>query len=367
MNSREKYQKMLSMTPYHDRTEIPVFPMIITTYGPIAGYTQKEMMEDTGKWLEAMEKTFSIIGQPDVAMPTSPSTTVFAMALPARRPGKELDDNALYQFVEKPYFEDPEEYKKIMEMGWFKWYYTYVGSIQNPPMDMQQTIHAYHHLGEDMARVFAWLGKHGIVPSGDAAVYPIYDMLSLIRSMADFTCDMYEDPGPIMDIIHTFQPLDDAENIKRIKSYGGTRVWNAAMRSSSVFTSPEMFKEYIWPELKAMILRYWEAGIITVLHADANWLPMLPYFTSLPKGCCHIELDGATDIEKAYEILKGSQSIRGDVPSTLFAYGTPDEVSTYCEKLITMGMHGGFMLSSGCEIPLNAKVENIKAMMDAVK
>ena len=76
---------------------------------------------------------------------------------------------------------------------------------------------------------------------------------------------------------------------------------------------------------------------------------------------------GATDIEKAYDILRGSQSIRGDVPSTMFAYGTPDEVAAYCEKLVNMGMKGGFMLSSGCEIPLNAKVENVKAMIDVLR
>ena len=104
-----------------------------------------------------------------------------------------------------------------------------------------------------------------------------------------------------------------------------------------------------------------------VIHADANWLPMLPYFTQLPKGCCHIELDGATDIFAAYDILKGSQSIRGDVPSTLFAYESADAVSEYCDKLVQMGMGGGFCLGSGCEIPLNAKLENVIAMMDAVR
>jgi len=94
---------------------------------------------------------------------------------------------------------------------------------------------------------------------------------------------------------------------------------------------------------------------------------MLPYFTQVPKGSVHIELDGMTDIEKAYEILGGYQSIRGDVPATMMCYGTPDEVSQYCDKLINMGMKGGFMLGSGCEIPMNAKPENIKAMIDAVR
>ena len=119
--------------------------------------------------------------------------------------------------------------------------------------------------------------------------------------------------------------------------------------------------------MKKTILRFHEAGFISVLHADGNWLPMVPYFTQLPKGCLHLELDGDTNIEEAYGILKGCQTIRGDVPATLFAFGTPDEVATYSEKLVQMGMGGGFMLSSGCEVPLNAKEENVKAFMDVLK
>lgn len=367
MNSREKYNKMLSLEPYKDRREIPVFPMMLTTCGPIAGKTQAELFQDVSVWLDAMEKTFAVIGTPDVAMPIYPEDVVFAMTLPARRPGKELDENALYQFVEKPYFEDPAEYKRIYEMGWNAWYYSYVASIQNPPMTLEQVGARYQQLGANVGRIYGHWCQMGIVPAFDATYYPIYDILSLIRSMADFTCDLFDDPGPIMDIVRKYQPQMDEENIQRLKAQGGNRIWNCAMRSASVFASPTMFDEYIWPYMKASILRFWEAGIYTVLHADSNWLPMLHHFTELPKGCCHIELDGATDIFAAYDILQGCQSIRGDVPSTMFAYQTPEEVAAYCEKLVNMGMKGGFMLSSGCEIPLNAKPENIKAMMDAVK
>jgi uroporphyrinogen-III decarboxylase len=32
-----------------------------------------------------------------------------------------------------------------------------------------------------------------------------------------------------------------------------------------------------------------------------------------------------------------------------------------------MGMQGGFMLGSGCEVPLNARPENVKAMIDSLR
>ena len=117
-----------------------------------------------------------------------------------------------------------------------------------------------------------------------------------------------------------------------------------------------------------MIEAFWKEGITSVVHADGNWLPMLEYFKQVPKGSVHFEFDGDTDMRKAYEILEGWQSMRGDVPAAMLAYGTPDEVAEYCEGLITdLCMKGGVMLGSGCEVPMNAKLENVIAMGNSLK
>lgn len=371
MTSMEKYWKMWELTPYTDRTQIPVFPMMVTTYAAITGRTQAEITTHENhfqNWLDAIDETYKIIGKPDCAMFCCPNDTAFAEGLPSRLPGRELDDNTPFQFIEKPYFEDRAEYKRIMEMGWAPWYFEYMMNIYNPKMtDPQQLAARYQELGMRVGQTMQFLYSRDVMPAGDTVVYPILDNISMIRSLEEFFFDLYDDPGLIMDVVKKYQPIEDETNIKMLKQNGGTRVWLAPMRTSASFISPEMFGELAWPIMKDMILRYRDAGIKTVVHADGNWLPMLKYFLELPKGSCHIELDGATDIFAAYDMLQGWHSLRGDVPSTLMAYGTPDEVREYCEKLIQMGMKGGFMLSTGCELPLNAKVENIKAMMDSVK
>ena len=367
MTSMQRYQKMLSLKPYQSRDEMPVFPMMLATFGALGGVSQKDICTSADKWIEAIDNTIKKVGKPDVCMPICPGDTIFAMGLPSRLPGRELDDNALYQFVEKPYFE-PDEYAVIYQMGWNAWYGKYLMEIQKPPLtDPAQLGGRYAQLGQNAAKTIGYIFSQGMVPDFDTATAPIFDSLSMIRSMADFVCDMYDDPGPIMDIIRRDQPILDEQTIQMCLANHGTRVASFAMRSSCTFISPDMFEEYVWPILKTSIETYAKAGITYVLHADANWLPMLPYFTQLPKGCCHIELDGATDIVKAYDILQGSQSIRGDVPSTLLAYKDPSDVAEYCEKLVQMGMKGGFMLGSGCEVPLNAKPENVKAMIDVLR
>ena len=66
--------------------------------------------------------------------------------------------------------------------------------------------------------------------------------------------------------------------------------------------------------------------------------------------------------------MRGHLCISGDVPAALLKLGTPQEVSTYCKKLIDIvGDGGGFILSSGCSVPLDARLENVKALVDTGK
>ena len=368
MTSMERYQKMLSLAPYASRDEMPVFPMMLASYGTLGGVSQKDICASADKWIEAIAKTFAVIGKPDVSMAVCPGDTIFLMGLPARIPGRELPDDALYQFIETPYFEDPAEYQRILEIGWERWSAEYLMNVQNPPMTNPGQLGArFGEFAANAAKTFGFIYSQGVVPDFDGACAPIFDTLSMARSMMEFTCDLMEDPGPIVDILRRFQPGADMATIGQVKASHGTRVGSFAMRSSATFVSPAVFDEIVWPVMKESILRFHEAGLVYVLHADANWGPMMKYFTELPKGCVHVELDGATDIEAAYDTLRGWQSIRGDVPAAMLAYDSVETVSAYCEKLINMGMRGGFMLGSGCEVPLNAKPENVKAMIDAVR
>lgn len=368
MNSFEKYENMYTLKKPADRRDIPVYPMILTWCGPASGMTQAEIVNQPKKWMEAMAKTFELIGKPDVSISTCADDVVFVMGLESRRPGRELGDNELYQFVETPHME-PEDYAKIARDGWSSWYNRYLMSIQKPPMTKNfQLILRFIKMGSNGGKYGKFLGKAGIAPIYHTACAPAFDILSMVRSMAEFSCDLIDDPGPIMDAVNRATPEIIATTVQNVKRAKGDKAGIFAMRSSQSFISPAMFEEYSWPTMKQIIEELYKAGVKSVLHADGNWLPVMHHFKEVPKGSMHIELDGMTDIFKAHAILDGWQSVRGDVPATMLAFGTPDEVRAYSEKLVTeLGMKGAFMLGSGCEVPLNAKVENVKAMMDAVK
>ena len=124
--------------------------------------------------------------------------------------------------------------------------------------------------------------------------------------------------------------------------------------------------EYVWPYLQEMVLKTIEAGVTPVLHFDSCWDSELETLKELPARKCVLMLDGSTDMRKAREILDDRMCLLGDVPSSMLAFGTPSEVYDYVTKLIDdVGPKTGLMISSGCDCPLNAKDENVDAMIQA--
>ena len=117
-----------------------------------------------------------------------------------------------------------------------------------------------------------------------------------------------------------------------------------------------------------MVETFYSEGIQVLLHHDSNWTPMLDFLKDLPKGSAILELDGDTDIFKAKEVLGDHMCLMGDVPAYLFTLGTTEEIEAYVKRLINeVGKGSGFILSSGCEIPADAKRENIQTVIDTAK
>jgi uroporphyrinogen-III decarboxylase len=128
---------------------------------------------------------------------------------------------------------------------------------------------------------------------------------------------------------------------------------------------PEMLNLHRPDVIREVHEAYLEAGITPLFHFDSDWTPLLEYFKEFPRGTCILELDGTTDIFKAKEVLRDHMCLMGDVPAALLKLGTPEEVSDYVKKLIdVVGEGGGFILSTGCDTPVDAKPENVRAMVE---
>ncbi len=311
---------------------------------------------------EAMIKTYELCGDADgtdyLGFATYGLSQLWLSKV--KIPGKELDHDVPYQVAESELMKI-EDYDTILDKGWPEFYEDYMHNrVFN---DVAPELLPFNQPPFDAKTVCDPLGIP-VLTAGVPLSSP-FEMLCGGRSMTKFIHDLFTIPDKVqavMDLIapHVYGPFLD------ISVNGGyTGIWLGGWRSASQMLSPKLWDRFVWPYYSKMVNDVIDRGLVAILHLDANWTRDLARFRELPKGKCIMATDGQTDLFKAKELLGDHMCLMGDVPATMLSMGSPDAVHEYCTKLIeTLGPEG-FILHSGCDIPVNAKLDNVRAMVAA--
>lgn len=139
--------------------------------------------------------------------------------------------------------------------------------------------------------------------------------------------------------------------------------------ASSTIISPRQYKEFCLPYHKKATEAFHKKGVPVYLHICGNSMPILEYMVET--GVDAIEpLDplGGVDIAEAKRRVGDKVCLKGGVNTLTLLKGTPEDVmreAKYCIEVA--GKDGGYILGSGDDIPVEAPVENVKAMVEAAK
>lgn len=272
-------------------------------------------------------------------------------------PGKELPENALWQLDEKEVM-TVEDYDTILAKGWAPFMQDYLVNRLHYPLG--QTM-------EELAQTPQFVKNFedvGYMVYSPIIATAVPELLGGGRSMPKFMHDLYKIPDKVEAVLDVIQKESLETLRQQIRATNSSIVFMSPARGASEFFSPKLWQRFVWKYLKETVDVIIEEGAAADIHIDSNWGRDLEFFRTLPKGKCIFETDSATDIYKVKEVLGDMMCIKGDVPAAKLALGTSDEVYNYSAQLVK-DMGPGFILSSGCSIPPNAKVENVKAMISA--
>ena len=82
-------------------------------------------------------------------------------------------------------------------------------------------------------------------------------------------------------------------------------------------------------------------------------------------GCKAYSVDYQVNIAAAVEKMKGRMAIIGNInPAQILYSGTPSDVRAATSEVLKQGGKCGYMLGSGCDIPVGTAYENVRAMSD---
>jgi len=126
------------------------------------------------------------------------------------------------------------------------------------------------------------------------------------------------------------------------------------------------FREFEMPRLKRLFLALESMGSAgNWLHIAGPVTSILPYYRDA--GVDIANFDYCVSMDEANNMLP-AVCLDGNIKSLSFIEGTPAEIRKESKKLLSyFRERGGFILSSGCEIPPESRPENIAAMVQAVE
>ena len=276
-------------------------------------------------------------------------------------PGRELPDNELWQIREKPLIQQTD-YDDILENGFEQWRQRFLKEKLGDPLSKMKKFNEYKPVA---AQRFY---EADIPCVKQTNLMSPFEMFCGGRSLMEFlTEDLMEIPEKVDEVF----AVTHAYNMKQYtqlfesdhKPYG---VWVGGWRGTPGMINREWFEHYSWKYIRELVDLCVNYQVIPILHLDSCWDLGLSYFRELPAKKCVMALDGKTDIFKAKEAVGDRMCIMGDVSAEMLAFGKPSDVYDYVTKLLNNVGPTGYIVCSGCDIPFNARLENVQMMSKAV-
>jgi uroporphyrinogen decarboxylase len=199
----------------------------------------------------------------------------------------------------------------------------------------------------------------GDAPIFTRAVAP-FTLASLLRGTNDFLRDIIRDPELVNDIMEKVLPFVESLIASKIERGADIIVIVDPIASGSLI-SRQMFKDFSFPFIKDLVKKIDEKGAIPSLHICGDSSSLIDLMIETDARI--LELDHQVDIAK----IKREKDIcvQGNMNPPDLITKRPEQIFEEARKLIEDVGNRGFILSTGCDVPYNASLENIKSMVDA--
>jgi len=311
---------------YLDR--VPTTLLVGPYFARTTEYSVKEILTDAGKSAQA-HMTFFEKFQPDsMVVYNDIYLEVDALGCEMEYP----EDNISYP--KKPLLEKKSQ----------------LSSLQIPDPKKDGRLPYFFELCE---RVSSSVGRQGTVGLGHSGPWNIATHL---RGLEQLIVDDMGDPEFVHDLMRFTTEVVKTIGDTLIEAGFSPSIGEAA--SSCSIISPKIYREFIKP-YHTEICQYFQAKRASIsIHICGFIDPIMEDVKET--GITFISLDAPSSLQKMLEVSKGEMTVMGNVPTTLFAIGKLEDLEAAIRECIeTAAQEEGYILCSGCEIPLNATEDRI--------
>ncbi|MFQ6132757.1 MAG: uroporphyrinogen decarboxylase family protein [Armatimonadota bacterium] len=214
----------------------------------------------------------------------------------------------------------------------------------------------------------AWetMGEEGVASVGLGSAF---SMLGDARGMQNLLTDLYDCPDVIHELLGTATRMVE-RHVQAFLECPAEVLWYDICWATGAGMSPETFAEFSLPDIARVAemvapVEGKHVGLYT-LGRMRRILPML-----VDTGVDFIETfepnEGDITLREGKQTYGDRVCIMGNFDSVILARGTVEEARREARRCLEEGMEGGgYVMVTGDEVPADAKMDNLRAMVEVV-
>lgn len=191
-----------------------------------------------------------------------------------------------------------------------------------------------------------------------------YSLAGRLFDMTELMMECYDSPEEVALLLEKVTDFLIAY-VKAFKEAGAQGVMMA--EPAAGLLSPDLAEEFSTPYVKKIFDAVNSEDFVLCYHnCGGAAAKMAEQFATLPADIYHF--GNAVDMKELLDTLPADRLVLGNLDPLILAGATPAEVRAELVRIHeTYGNYPNFVLSSGCDIPPQAKWENIDAYFETVK
>ncbi|MCL4786106.1 MAG: hypothetical protein KJ070_04835 [Verrucomicrobia bacterium] len=366
---------------------IPIRPFVAEFTAKYAGFTCQEVAHDYNKAFEAAIKTAKDF-QWDAIVPNMVYVwTGLAQAVGLRYygiPGIGIPHTTGFNYIEPPedqawmradeydaLIDDPTAFlynvwlprvsTEVSKIGEASTYRNNLSFVKGA-MAMLSYFYAF---GPQIARMRSECGTVSAIAGIFKAPFDI--IADKLRGYVGLTMDMHTQPDKVLKACEALAPhlchvgLTTADAAKQVP----IGFW--MHRGCVPFINPKTFHSHNWPTLKPIIEEFWKHGHQTLFYAEGKWKHHLDSFRELPDRSIVFHCD-QDDIFYVHQKLHDKFALSGGVPNILLSFGKPEEVRSFCQRVIEeVARDGGYIMDAGAIMQDDTSIENLRVLTETTR
>lgn len=391
MSTEKVYQERLSRYIAAMRNEkpdrVPIRPFVAEFTARYAGFTCQEVAHDYTKAFEAAVRTARDF-QWDAVVPNMVYVwTGLAQALGLRYygiPGIGIPHTSGFNYIEPPEdnaFMRADEYDALIADPTGFLYDTWLPRVSTEicrtgaPVTRRNNLALvkssmamlsyFHAFGPQIQRLRAEAGCCSAIAGIFKAPFDI--LADKLRGYVGLTLDMQTQPKKVLAACEALMPHLCHVGLSTADPASLVPIGFWMHRGCVPFVSPKQFASHNWPTLRPIIEEFWKNGHQTLFYAEGKWRHHFDAFRELPDRSIVFHCD-QDDLFEVHRRLHDKFALSGGVPNVLLSFGQPDEVRTFCKRVLSeVAADGGYIMDASAIMQDDTSIENLRVLTETTR